>query len=88
MLCHALFLIFPSQIACSQLCKTLWFTVNILLLRTREVFFFFFSFLSRNSAVVDQFCDMKDGDVMTQQEQRLTTGDGEGVDPDKEIIHR
>lgn len=37
---------------------------------------------------VDQFCDMKDGDVMTWQEQTLTTGDGRGVDRDREITHR
>lgn len=88
MLCHALLLIFPSQIACSQHCKTLWFTVNLLLLRTEYRGLFFFFFLSRSSAAVDQFCDMKDGDVMTWQEQTLTAGDGKGVDPDGEITHR
>lgn len=53
-----------------------------------EVFFLYFSTLSRSSAAVDQFCDMKDGDVMTWQEQTPTTGDGRGVDPDREITHR
>lgn len=52
-----------------------------------DVFFSFSFFLSRSSAAVDQFCDMKDGDVMTWQEQTLTAGDARGVDPDKEITH-